>query len=45
MKKKVVALILLCSCLLIGCEDVNVEVTPTVSTVQMEYSEDRKSVV
>lgn len=39
MKKKVVALILLCSCLLIGCEDVNVDVTPTVNTVQMEYSD------
>ena len=39
MKKKVVALILLCSCLLMGCEDVNVDVTPTVNTVQMEYSD------
>lgn len=39
MKKKVVALILLCSCLLMGCEDVNVDVTPTVNTAQMEYSD------
>lgn len=39
MKKKIVALILLCSCLLMGCEDVNVDATPTVNTVQMEYSD------
>lgn len=37
MKKKAVVLILLCSCLLMGCEDV--EVTNTVNTVQMEYSD------
>ena len=37
MKKKVVALILLIPCLLMGCEDV--EVTPTVGMVSMEYSD------
>ena len=37
--KKSIVLILLISCLLMGCEDVEVEVTPTVNTVQMEYSD------
>lgn len=37
--KKSIILILLCSYFLIGCEDVNVDTTPTVNTVQMEYSD------
>ena len=37
MKKKVIALILLVSCLLMGCQDV--EVAPTVGMVSMEYSD------
>lgn len=36
MKKKVVALILLCSCLLMGCEE---EPMPSMITVSMEYSD------
>ena len=36
MKKKVVALILLCSCLLMGCE---AEPMPSMITVSMEYSD------
>ena len=36
MKKKVVTLILLCSCLLMGCEE---EPMPSMVTVSMEYSD------
>ena len=38
MKKKICMAILVCL-LLTGCEETSVEITPTVNTVQMEYSD------
>lgn len=39
MRKKVLIILFLTAVLLTGCEETSVDVTPTVNTVQMEYSD------